>query len=210
MVHCRMHVVHPRPAAPWIVAVGASGDEGLRDIKALLRALGPDPDAIVMVVLHRLFDRPSHLRAVLQAGTDMAVIVAGSHEKLRRGCCYIGEPAAHLTLLAASYGDITADTARQHRNRTVDLLFKSVALHAGPRAIGVVLSGALDDGSRGIEAIHHAGGLTMVLLRSETYAGMPENAIAYDGPIDCIGSRDRIAEAIMAAIAPSHPDAPLG
>ena len=92
----------------------------------------------------------------------------------------------------------------------MDLLFKSVALHAGPRAIGVVLSGALDDGSRGIEAIHHAGGLTMVLLRSETYAGMPENAIAYDGPIDCIGSRDRIAEAIMAAIAPSHPDAPLG
>ncbi|RYB03335.1 chemotaxis protein CheB [Lichenibacterium ramalinae] len=204
-----MNAVHSRPAAPWIVAVGASGDDGLRDIKALLRALGPDPDAVVMVVLHRLFDRPSHLRAVLQAGTDMAVIVAGSPEKLRPGCCYIGEPASHLTLLAASYGDVVADAARQHRNRTVDLLFKSVARHAGPRAIGVVLSGALDDGSRGIEAIHHAGGLTMVLLRSVAHAGMPENAIAYDGPIDCIGSRDRIAEAITAAITPSRPAATL-
>lgn len=204
-----MNDPHPEATAPWIVAIGASGDDGLRDIKALLRALGASPNAIVMVVLHRLFDRQSHLRHVLQAGTDMAVIVAGSLEKLRPGCCYIGEPAAHLTLMAASYGDITDDAARHHRNRTVDLLFKSVAAHAGPRAIGVVLSGALDDGSRGIEAIHHAGGLTMVLLRSEASAGMPENAIAYDGPIDCIGSMDRIAGAIVAAIAPrDRPAAP--
>lgn len=163
----------------------------MRNIKDLLAALGPTPKAIVMVVLHRLFDRPSRLREVLQVASDMPVIVAADGQKLRSGCCYIGEPAAHLTLMAASYGDITADAARQHRNRTVDLLFKSVAAHAGPRAIGVILSGALDDGSRGIEAVHDAGGLTMVLLRSDKHIGMPENAMAYDGPIDCIGTTDR-------------------
>ena len=188
------------PPFPWIVAIGASGDEGLGNIKDLLAALGPAPKAIIMVVLHRLFDRPSRLREVLQAASDMPVIVAADGQKLQPGCCYIGEPAAHLTLMEASYGDIIPDEARHHRNRTVDLLFKSVAAHARSHAIGVVLSGALDDGSRGIEAVHHAGGLTMVLKRDPAHPGMPENAITYDGPIDCIGFTDRIARAIVHAV----------
>ena len=150
-----------------------------------------------MVVLHRLFDRPSRLRDVLQTATQMPVVVATDGEKLRVGTCYIGEPAAHLTLMASSYGDITSDHGRVYRNRTVDLLFKSVASHAGRRGIGVVLSGALDDGSRGLEAIHKAGGSTMVLLRAPRHAGMPENAISYDGPINCIGSTSDIARAIL-------------
>ncbi len=130
----------------------------------------------------------------------MPVVVATDGEKLRPGVCYIGEPAAHLTLRASGYGHLTPDHERVYRNRTVDLLFKSVALHSGRRGIGVVLSGSLDDGSRGIEAIHEAGGLTMVLARNPRHAGMPENAISYDGPIDCIGSTDEIARAILDAV----------
>jgi chemotaxis response regulator CheB len=54
--------------------------------------------------------------------------------------------------------------------------------------IGVVLSGSLDDGSRGLAAIHDAGGMTMVLTPARPpQQGMPENAISYDGPIDLIG-----------------------
>ncbi len=96
-------------------------------------------------------------------------------------------------------GQLIADQFKnQHRNRTVDLLFSSVARYAEGKAIGVILSGALDDGSSGLAAIHHAGGLTMVLTPSE-YAevgGMPRNAIDYDGPIDVTGSICQIADAI--------------
>ena len=63
----------------------------------------------------------------------------------------------------------------------------------------MILSGALDDGSSGLAAIHHAGGLTMVLTPAE-YAetgGMPRNAIDYDGPIDLMGSITQIAEEII-------------
>jgi two-component system chemotaxis response regulator CheB len=59
------------------------------------------------------------------------------------------------------------------------------------------LSGSLDDGSRGLAAIHHAGGLTMVLTPASPPRGMPENAIAYDGPIDLIGNSHQIAGAII-------------
>jgi chemotaxis response regulator CheB len=80
------------------------------------------------------------------------------------------------------------DPDRHYGGRTVDLLFKSVAAWAGTRIIGVVLSGSLDDGSRGLAAIHDAGGMTMVLTPARPpQQGMPENAISYDGPIDLIG-----------------------
>ena len=54
--------------------------------------------------------------------------------------------------------------------------------------IGVVRSGSLDDGPRGLASIHEAGGVTMVLTPDTlTGAGMPENAIAYGVPIDVVG-----------------------
>ena len=180
----------------WFIAIGASGDEGLNDIKKLLGKLGPMPSAVVMIVLHRPFDQPSYLQQVLEKATSMPILVAQQGDTISAGCCYIGEPAAHLTLLAFNSTGITPDPHKLSRNRTVDLLFKSVAAQAGRRGIGVVLSGALDDGSRGIEAIHNVGGQTMVLLRSPRHAGMPENAIGYDGPVDCIGSAEEIARAI--------------
>jgi two-component system chemotaxis response regulator CheB len=79
----------------------------------------------------------------------------------------------------------------------VDLLFKSIAVRVGTRMIGVVLSGALDDGARGLAAIHHSGGTTMVLTPGGSpQRGMPENAIEFDGPIDFIGDPQGIAQAI--------------
>jgi two-component system chemotaxis response regulator CheB len=124
-----------------------------------------------------------------------AVVIADEDERFRVGRVYIGEPDAHLTLAKNSFGCQIDDPERGHRNRTVDLLFHSVALHARGRAVGVVLAGSLDDGSRGLAAIHHAGGSTMVVTPGSG-RGMPENAIAYDGPIDCIGEPSYIATAI--------------
>jgi two-component system chemotaxis response regulator CheB len=66
--------------------------------------------------------------------------------------------------------------------------------------IGVVLSGSLDDGLRGLAAIHDADGLTMVLTPSlASGRGMPENAIDYDGPIDQTSNPRQIAHAIRVA-----------
>ena len=74
--------------------------------------------------------------------------------------------------------------------------------------IGVVLSGSLDDGSRGLAAIHKAGSLSMVLTPAgPPERGMPENAIKFDGPHQ-LGSSKEIAEAICAACW-SQPGTPL-
>ena len=157
-----------------------------------------------MVVLHRPWDRVSHLQAVLSRSSRLPVLVALEGERFEAGVAYIGEPAEHLTLAARSFGSLVDDPNRCYGNRTVNLLFHSLAEHAGARSIGVILSGFLDDGSRGLAAIHHAGGLTMVIQRSGSPTpGMPENAISYDGPIDVIGNPEEIAHAITAKIARS-------
>lgn len=181
----------------WTVAIGASGSAGLSDIKFLLAALSPGIAAVVLVVLHRSFHRTSYLREVLSGATAMPVIIAEQGECFERGCCYIGEPSVHLTLATRSYGALVGDPDAVYRGRTVDLLFQSLATYGGSRVIGVILSGSLDDGSRGLAAIHAAGGRTMVITPdSPVKPGMPENAIGYDGPISCIGSPRQIAAAI--------------
>ncbi|MGC2083726.1 MAG: chemotaxis protein CheB [Bradyrhizobium sp.] len=143
----------------------------------------------------------SHLREVLGRCSAIPIHVASACERLRHGSGYIGEPDAHLTLAASNFGELVPGPFDLHRNRTVDLLFRSVAAQASGGFIGVVLSGSLDDGSRGLAAIHEAGGITMVLTpHGAPQKGMPENAIGYDGPIDFIGTPEAIAAEIAGRV----------
>src|ERR1700712_3926334 len=161
---------------PWIIAVGASGADGLGDIKELLGALPSTLAAVVLVVLHRPWDRPTQLQAILGRASRLPIVIAAQGERFKVGTVYIGEPSEHLTLAANSFGNIIDDPDSHYKGRTVDLLFKSVAARVGTRMVGVVLSGSLDDGSRGLAAINDAGGTTMVLTPGHPLKkGMPEN-----------------------------------
>jgi len=186
----------------WIVAIGASGGQGLQDIRTLLSCLDDPCAAAVMVVLHRPTDQISSLREILARSSPMPVVIAAEGEELRPGVCYIGEPDAHLTLVARDLAHLVADAGNEARNRTVDLLFRSLAQAAAPCIAGVVLSGSLDDGSRGLAEIHHAGGVTMVMTPDRARGGqMPANAIDYDGPIDFVGDAVQIAGEINRMLA---------
>ena len=181
---------------PYIIAIGASGGEGLQDMVDLLNVLPKPLAAIVMLVLHRPVDRISHLQAVLSRRSGLPVIVASEAERMEMGTCYIGEPDGHLTLMAKDEAGLVTGTGDTLRNRTIDALFKTLAKFAGTRAIGIVLSGSLDDGSEGLEQIHHAGGFTMVLDPGYKPRGMQQNAIDYDGPISFIGTAVEIGMAL--------------
>jgi two-component system chemotaxis response regulator CheB len=92
---------------------------------------------------------------------------------------------------------LTPDTGGARRGHTIDDLFVSVARHAGPRVIGVVLSGVLRDGTEGLAAIKRVGGLALVQSPAEAqFADMPESAIAYDHIIDLVAPTEELARAI--------------
>jgi two-component system, chemotaxis family, protein-glutamate methylesterase/glutaminase len=195
--------------SPYFVAIGASGQLGLAQIKSLLSLLPPRIEAIVLVTLHRPSDRISRLNQVLLRVSSIPVSIAEAGARFQIGTCYIGEPADHLALAQANHVRLVPGADDEYRNRTVDLLFTSVALHAKERGIGVVLAGSLDDGSRGLAAIHHAGGVTMVVKIDDVLSeGMPESAAAYDGPIDFLGTIEDIATEIARRTQSSTPVPP--
>ena len=185
------------------IAVGASGAEGLRDIKALLSRLNPQVKAAVLVVLRRSPRDMSDLQGALNSNSSMPVVIATGGEQLASGVVYIGKPGAHLSLAPNLFCSLAADPEGADRNSAVDLLFDSVAQYAGTQGIGIVLSGSRDDGSRGLEAIHKAGGMTMVCTPDDGKPpGMPENAVDYSGLVDVVGDIDQLAIVINEALCP--------
>jgi two-component system, chemotaxis family, protein-glutamate methylesterase/glutaminase len=186
--------------ARWTVAIGGSGGSGLNDLRELLGQLPPKIACVIMIVLHRPWHGPSYTRDILNAATALPVITAVDGEHLETGTVYIGEPSQHMTLGAHGCCKVIGDSCRKYRNRTIDLLLESVAANASPRMIGVILSGSLDDGSRGLAAIHSAGGITMVRSPSNPpWDAMPNNAINFGSPVNLIGDFKAIAFGIRAA-----------
>ena len=185
----------------FIIAIGGSGSGGLQDVQELLEHLPSDLAVIVLVVLHRPVDEVSYLREVLEQRSAIPVRIAKNAEWLKVGHCYIGEPGQHLVLGAGSFAKLLCDPTNVYRNRTVDTLFYSLAEHAEGKFIGVVVSGGLDDGSRGLSAIRRAGGITMVVTPRRTPdRSMPANAISLNDPVDFVGSPQHIAAEIAGRV----------
>jgi two-component system chemotaxis response regulator CheB len=194
--------------------MGASGAEGLADLRTLLAALPPDLPVIVMAVLHRSFDSESHLREILQTDCRLPVMVAVNGATLVRGQVWLGEPSRHLRLAAGAQAELVDDPGRTYGNRTIDLLFHSLARWGGGRAIGVILSGSLDDGARGLRAIADSGGLAMTVPPSFETGGMAASAAARVKRLDFEGVpraiAAEIAQVMAAAGSGAHGWASLG
>src|SRR4051794_24444199 len=135
---------------PYFVAIGASGSGGLHDLCLLLECFPSSLPAVVLAVLHRPSNRISHLRQVLARRSALPVVIPEEDQEFRTGTCYIGEPAAHLSLAERSRVCLVEGANNRYRNRTVDLLLTSVAAHARTRAIGVVLRGSLSMAHEGL------------------------------------------------------------
>ena len=196
---CLDEAAPPKGVHDLVVIGGSAG--ALGEMRMLLRLLPADLPAVILMTLHRSSEKPSDLRDVLAMGSALPVRIARHGERLEYGVCYIGEPARHLTLDARLHAALVPGPSHLHRGTTIDLLFNSAAAHGGSRVIGVILSGLLRDGSRGLKAINHAHGLVMVQLPSDAeQASMPQSAIDFDGPIDCIASTPKLAQRLAGMI----------
>lgn len=161
-----------------IVVIGASAG-GISATNELLRALSPDLDAALFVVLHVPPEGGTHLPDVLRRGNRWNVDYATDGARWRHRRVYLARPDHHLLVNSARLQVVRGP--RENRFRpAIDPLFRSAAEHHGPRVIGCVLSGALDDGTHGLELIKRHGGVAVVQDPEEAIAsGMPLSAIQH-------------------------------
>lgn len=159
-----------------IVVVGASAG-GVQALTALAAGLPPDFPAAVFVVLHMPPYAESRLPEILGWSTTLPVAHAVDGEAIVGGRIYVAPPDRHLLV---RHGRVELGRGpRENRSRpAVDALFRTAARAYGPRVIGVVLSGALYDGSAGLLAITSQGGLAVVQDPEQaTIDGMPRSAL---------------------------------
>ncbi len=166
-----------------VIGASAGGVEALLEIAS---ALPPDFPASIFIVLHQPPTGKSVLPALLSRVGPLPATHAEDGEVIRTGHIYVAPPDLHMLL---EDGRIRlARGPRENRHRpAADPLFRSAARYYRERAVGVVLSGTLDDGSAGLLAIKRNGGTAIVQDPNDAlFSGMPENALAVTAVDDCL------------------------
>jgi two-component system, chemotaxis family, protein-glutamate methylesterase/glutaminase len=143
-----------------LLAIGTSAG-GVDALRHLARGLPADLPAAVLIVIHLSDQFPSQLDEILNFSGPLRAAFAADGDVVERGRIYIGPPGRHL--LADGERLRLGVGPPENRSRpSVDPLLRSVALCCGSRAIGVILTGALNDGSSGLRALKQCGGMTVV------------------------------------------------
>jgi two-component system, chemotaxis family, protein-glutamate methylesterase/glutaminase len=148
----------------------------------LVERLPPELPAAVFIVLHVSPGGTSVLPQILARRTTLPVATASDGEPIERGRVYIAPPDHHM-LIHDGRVVLTHGPRENGVRPAIDPLFRSAARAYGTRVIGVVLSGALDDGTAGLRMITEAGGMGLVQDPDEAlYPSMPQHALEHDAP----------------------------
>jgi two-component system, chemotaxis family, protein-glutamate methylesterase/glutaminase len=159
-----------------IVVIGASAG-GVEALGAVVRELPADLDAAVFVVLHLAAEYKSMLPRILSSAGPLPAKHARNGEAIVANHIFVARPDHHL-LLSDSHMRVVRGPRENGHRPAIDPLFRTAAHTFGPRVIGVVLSGALDDGTAGLVAVKSQGGLAVIQDPDEALVdAMPRSAM---------------------------------
>ena len=178
-----------------IIVIGGSAGS-FEVLKAILPRLPADFDAAVFVVTHLPSGVRSRQPEIFRDRCALPVRAAEDGEPVRPGQILFAPGDSHLLLID---GRVQLGRGpRENMSRpSIDPLFRSAALAYGPRVIGVVLTGMLDDGAAGLVAVRRCGGLAVVQDPADAeFDEMPRNAIAATS-VDHLAAAEQIADLLV-------------
>lgn len=180
-----------------LVVIGGSAG-ALEPLSLILGKLPAQFPAAVFVVLHTSSESVSVLPEILGRATPLPVAYAVDQEPIHRGRVYVAPQNYHLRMTGAAVS-IQHGPHENGFRPAIDPLFRSAARSYGSRVIGVLLSGAMDDGTFGLSAIKEAGGLAVVQHPYEAMMpSMPLSAIQ-NVEVDHIVRAKDIAKLLLAS-----------
>jgi two-component system chemotaxis response regulator CheB len=163
--------------APKVLAMAASTG-GPAALQTVLRNLGMDFPLPILVVQHIARGFIPAFAEWLDSTVPLPVRIAGHGERLLGGCVYLAPEDNHLTVGALGIAVLRLAAPGDRFCPSADLLFDAVARVYGAQAIGLVLSGMGDDGTRGLLSLRAAGALTLAQdAASCVVYGMPRSAV---------------------------------
>jgi two-component system chemotaxis response regulator CheB len=191
-----------------IVVIGASAG-GLEPLRQLLREVPNDLSASIFIVMH--VASPSLLPDILARSSVLPVKAAVSGAKIERSRVYVAQPGTHLLL--HDHHILLRRGPRENMARpAIDPLFRSAACSFGARVIGIILSGALDDGTAGLAAVKRCGGLALVQDPEDAAVpSMPRAALAKVAVDHCvrIDAMAALLARLVSAPVTDSPEIPL-
>jgi len=166
-------VVTNRPSGLVVIGGSAGGIEALRTLAA---DLPKDFSAPICLVLHTAPDSPGLLASIVDKAGQLSAVHARSGERMQPGHFYVAPPDHHLVVEPGALR-LTKGPRENRFRPAVDPLFRSAAQVYGPGAIGVLVSGGLDDGTAGLHSIKRLGGTTVIQDPGDAmFPSMPANA----------------------------------
>lgn len=174
-----------------IIAIGASAG-GVQALMTVVGTLPGELPASIFAVLHIPAESPSFLPEILSRAGPLEAVQAVDGMEIERRCIYIAPPDHHLLIEHGHIHVVRGPKENRHRP-AVDPLFRSAARVYGSRVVGVILTGALDDGTAGLLTVKRRGGIAVVQDPDDAlYPGMPASALAnvevdYRLPLSSIG-----------------------
>jgi two-component system chemotaxis response regulator CheB len=161
-----------------IIVIGASAG-GIEALRVLVSNLPKEFAASLFVVLHTAPQSPGILDQILERAGSLPARNAADKEPIQPGRIYVAPPDYHL-LIEPGLVRITKGPKENRFRPAVDPLFRSAAQTYGPRVVGVILTGGLDDGTAGLWAVKQLGGTAIVQDPLDALApSMPTSALRH-------------------------------
>lgn len=160
-----------------LVVMGASLG-AIEALRVVLPALPADFPAALIIVLHRDKEESGDLMPLLDADCALPIGFPLDKEPILAGRVYVA-PANYHLLVEGDHFAFSLDAPEDYARPSINVLFESAAEEYGAHVTGIVLTGMLRDGARGLAAIHRHGGAAVVQSPDEAVAaGMPLAALA--------------------------------
>ncbi|WP_093825200.1 chemotaxis protein CheB [Spirosoma endophyticum] len=189
-----------------IVVIGASAG-GVYALKEFVASLPKDFQASIFIVLHISPHSPSFLPDILNHSGPILAAHPTDGEPIHTGRIYVAPPDHHMLV---EYDQVIVKKGpKENRFRpSIDALFRSAAYTYGPRVIGIVLTGMLNDGTSGMWSVKRLGGLGIIQEPKEAlYPSMPDNVLEYVD-VDYSVPVSEMAELLQKLIQETVPDKP--
>ena len=175
------------------IVIGASAG-GVEALGLILPRLPAKFRPSLLIVLHLPRERPSLLVEIYEKRCALPIREADDKEPIEPGTVYFAPPDYHMLVERNRQIALSTEEPVHFSRPSVDVLFESAADAFGSRLLGVILTGANEDGAAGLHAIHRAGGVTVVQQPDSAKVPLMVVSALQRNPADFVLSLPEIAE----------------